>query len=238
VDREYGINAEVINLRLDKRKPMVYGIIMFLTHWRGTNEGGDMRGGINKIWAWIMIGAAGMLNNCGCSGNFQYALYSGKAAGLQISLEYISGWKFQENRGARGSYSQVMFIENRTGEEMKAFMSASATPLAGTDAPAFTLQSAADDLVKKRSRLKGFSVISRSAGMLAGSETQELVLVYQGLNKLYRTDAVWVPVKERVVLCRKGDTVYSFTYQNAERRFDAFNTAFSHVLATVVFNGE
>lgn len=179
-----------------------------------------------------------MLNNCGCAGNFQYAFYSGKSTGMQISLEYISGWKFQESRGARGSSVQVMFIENRPGEEMKAFISASAAPLSGTAAQAFTLQSAADDLVKRRSRLKGFSVISRSAGMLAGSETRELVMAYQGLNKLYRTDAVWVPVKERVVLCRKGDTVYFFTYQNAECRFDAFNTAFSHVLATVVFNGE
>jgi hypothetical protein len=196
-----------------------------------------MKGVINKIWVWIIIGASGMVNNCGCSGSFQYALYSSKAAGLHVSLEYISGWKVQETRGERGSYSHVIFIENSTGEEMKAFMTVTATLFAGNDAQAFDLPAAAEDIVKKRSQFKGFSVISRSAGTLEGLVTQELVLAYQGLNKLYRTDAVFVPIKERVVLCRKGDMLYSFTYQSAERRFDAFNKAFNHLLTTVVFKG-
>ncbi|MFA5361931.1 MAG: hypothetical protein WC335_01620 [Candidatus Omnitrophota bacterium] len=197
-----------------------------------------MRGVIESFGAWIIIGVVCMVNNCGCSGSFQYAPYSSKVPGLRVSLEYISGWKVQETRGDRGSSAHVIFIENSTGEEMQAFMSVTATPLGGADTPAFDLQSAAEDIVKKRSQFKGFSVISRSAGTLAGSATQELLLAYRGLNKLYRTDAELIPIKERIVLCLKGGTLYSFIYQSSERRFDAFNKAFNHVFTTLVFKTE
>ncbi len=192
-----------------------------------------MKGRIIKTWMWIIIGAIGMVNHSGCSSSFQYAPYSSRTAGLDVSLEYIAGWKFQETRGERGSYSHVIFVENNPREEMKVFMSVTAAPLSESAAQTFDLQSAADDLIEKRSRFKGFSVISRSAAAVAGLAAQEIVLEYQALNKLYRIDAVMVPVKERIVLCRKEDTLYSFTYQSPEKRFPAFNAAFDHMLATV-----
>lgn len=195
-----------------------------------------MKGAIKNFVLWTIIGAVCMVNNYGCSGSFKYAHYSSKIPGLHVSLDYISGWTVRETRGEKGSYSHVIFIENSAGDQMKAFMSVTATP--ADDAQSSDIQAAAENLVKKRSLFKAFRVLSRSPGSLAGLETQELLLTYQSLNKLYRTDASFIPVKERIILCKKGNRMYSFNYQNSERAFDAFNPAFSHMLTTVEFTGE
>jgi hypothetical protein len=193
-----------------------------------------MRQTVKRILVWTIIGAAGMVHNCGCSGSFKYVPYVSKISGLNVSTEYISGWKVLETRGERGSYSHVVFIENKPGKEAKAFMSITATPGGGS----LTLQSASDDLIQKRSRFNGFTVVARSAATLTGLEAQELVLTYQELDKLYSMDAKRITVKERIIVCKKGDILYSCIYKSPEQRFDEFNAAFSHMMATIAFKGE
>ena len=50
-----------------------------------------------------------MANQYGSSNELTYNKYSSEDSELNITMEYVSDWRYQEHRGSYDSYAQVQF---------------------------------------------------------------------------------------------------------------------------------
>ena len=194
-----------------------------------------MRNRVVKICFFILTGVIYMSNISGCSGGLKYAQYSCKDPELNLTVDYVPGWLSREHRGPNNSYASVLFYEDKKEKGFKAHISITAknSSTAGVD-PA-TVDAYTNDLIAKRLKFKDAKVLSKSKIRLLNTEASSIELSYKALDKLYMVDAKLIPVKERVVILKKVDKFYVLIYQNKEKEFKKFSSAFSHIIKTLSF---
>lgn len=185
----------------------------------------------NLLFFILAIGVIFMSNILGCNNRFKYLQYASKDPLLNISLDYISGWSYREHRGDAKNYDAgVIFIEDKKGRVLKAFISAYVQQSSNTGLTPPTLEAMADDVVTKRLKLEGTKVLRKSKIKLLGEEAREILFASKALDKIYSVDAKFIPIKERLVIAKKADKFYVIRYQNREEEFDRYDKAFTHIM--------
>lgn len=180
----------------------------------------------------LIMGAFGMFNLFGCSGRngFQYEKYSGVAKDLNFSLDYLVGWKISEK--IMKDFTQLIFLEPK--KEGKVFGSTMAITVK-EDLPFATAAELAEDTVRKASKLEAFQVVNQSSIKIHGAEGKDLELSYKTLESIYQLNAKMIPVRERMIVFKKGSKFYVARYENTEEEFAKFNQAFTHIIKSIKF---
>lgn len=192
--------------------------------------------GVKKIYAYIIIGAISMFNLFGCSSSVKYEEYSSKDPEINISMDYISGWLYSEHRGSYNSYAQVLFYEK--GDEKKVFkagISVNVKDESKIETKPVTIQTMADDLKSKRMKFKDSILVSKGNTNVSGENAIVMDFSYKTLDKLYDVTAKLIPVKEKVVMFRKGNKFYAIRYENTAEDFKRFEKAFNRMLSSIKF---
>lgn len=191
---------------------------------------------IGIIFLFLMIGVMVMVGYYGLAGGLKYEKYSSKDPELGITMDYISGWRHSEHRGSFDSYAHVLFYEpKREGKDYKAGMAVTAQKESKVEFRPLTIETAADDLLKKRMQFKEAKLLSRSKTKLLGEAAVDIRLAYRKLDKLYSVDAKLIPVKERVVIFKRGNKFYTLRYDNTEEEFKKLDSAFTHCIKSLRF---
>lgn len=191
---------------------------------------------VKKIHAYIIIGAIAMFNLFGCSSSVEYEKYSSKDPEINIAMDYVSGWLYSEHRGSYNSYAQVLFYEK--GDEKKVFkagISVNVREESRIEIKPAAIEAMADDLKSKRMKFKDSKLISQRDSDAAGENAIVMDFSYKTLDKLYDVTAKLIPVKERVVIFKKGSKFYTIRYENTAEDFKRFEKAFSRMLSSVKF---
>lgn len=180
---------------------------------------------------------AGMVAIAGCSQQgFKFERYSSKDADLDITLDYISGWKVNEQKGSFDSFSQVVFLESERGEKtLPAVIVLTVKRESKVKFSPKTIDAAYTDIVNKRKNFKDSKVLSESKIKLLGEDALEFELSYRALDLPESLKAKLVPMRERVIVFKKNDKFYILRYENFAVDFDKFNPAFSQIIKTMQF---
>ena len=188
----------------------------------------------NKIFVYAVIGGLFMIGCNGCASGLGYEKYVSKDPKLNISMDYISGWLYSEHRGTQDSYAQVLFYEpDRKDKDRKAGIAVTVRDMSKVEFDPLSVEAAADDLLKKRLKLKDAKILSKSKIEFLRTVAVDIKLTYKTLDKLYSTDAKFIPVKERIVIFNRGGTFYTVRYENTAEEFERFEKAFSHCIKTL-----
>jgi hypothetical protein len=171
----------------------------------------------------------------GCAPGIKYARYTSKDLTLNLKMDYIAGWFYSEQRGAKNAYVQVLFYEREQKDRpRRALIAVTARPASGFDSQPVTALSVLYDIINKRSKFKDAAIISKGErSNLLGVEARTAEITYKTLDKLHTAGAKLIPVKEKIVVLRKGDTVYTIRYENAVQDFVSFEKAFTRILKTI-----
>lgn len=191
---------------------------------------------VKKIYAYIIIGAIAMFNLFGCSSNVKYEKYSSKDSEINIAMDYISGWLYSEHRGSYNSYAQVLFYEK--GDEKKIFkagISVNVRDISKLETRPATIEAVADDLKSKRMKFKDSMLVSNGNLKVSGENAIVMDFSYKTLDKLYDVTAKLIPVKEKIVIFKKDNKLYTVRYENTAEDFKGFEKAFSHILNSIIF---
>lgn len=184
------------------------------------------------ILAILLIGVIVMINRYGSFSSLKYEKYSSKDSELNVTMDYVSGWRYSEHRGSYGSYAQVQFIEPED-KDICASMVLTVRRSSKVKFKPLTVEAMADDLIARRMKLKDARALSRSKRRLLSSQAIDIELNYKTLDKLRSIDAKFVPIEERVILFKIGDKFYSLRYTNIEEEFKKFERAFYHCAKTL-----
>ena len=191
---------------------------------------------VKKTCVYIIIGAIAMFNLFGCSSNVKYEKYSSKDPEINIAMDYISGWLYSEHRGSYNSYAQVLFYEK--GDKRKVFkagISINVKDESKVETKPATVETIADDLKSKRMKFKDSTLVSKGNSNISGEKTIVMDFSYKTLDKLYDVTAKLIPVKEKVVIFKKGSKFYTIRYENTAEDFKRFEKAFSRMLNSIIF---
>lgn len=180
----------------------------------------------------LLIGGIFMISRYGNFGSLKYEKYSSKDPELNLTMDYISEWRYSEHRGSYGSYAQVQFYEPTKKDYGASFVVTVKKSSKVTFEP-LTVEAMADDLVTKRMKLKDTKVLSSSKMRLLGLQAIDIELAYQTLDKLRSIDAKFIPAKERIVLFKRDDKFYTLRYINTAEEFKKFERAFYHCIKTL-----
>lgn len=195
-----------------------------------------MRSIIGIIVLFLVIGVILMFSYYSWSGGLKYEKYSSKDPELGITMDYISGWRYNEHRGSFDSYAHVLFYESeRKGKDFKAGIAVTAEKSSKVKFKPLTIEAMADDLLNKTMKFEDAKVLSRSKIRLLKEDAIEIRLAYRTLDKIYSVDAKLIPVKERIVIFKSGDKFYTLRYENTEEEFSRFDKAFTHCIKTLRF---
>lgn len=181
----------------------------------------------NSLIMGLVIGIICMIACFGCSGNLKYERFSNNDPDLNLEMEYLSGWFSRQQKGL--DYAQVIFSEPKRQD--KIFKANIVVTVKET--PAITAEALANDLIQKRLKFKEAKLLSKSKKKILDSAAENLLLSYKTLEQLNKIDAQLIPVKERIVIFKKGTRCYIIRYQNTAEEFDKFNSAFYHSLKTL-----
>ena len=102
-----------------------------------------------------------MANHNGGCDNPEYNKYSSEDTELNLTMDYISGWKFSETRGSYGSYAQVQFYGEVKGDFAPTII-VKVEDESKLEIEAITAKAKADDVVAKRLKLPDAELISMS----------------------------------------------------------------------------
>lgn len=178
----------------------------------------------------------GMVSMVGCSQSFKFERYSSKDPDLDITLDYISGWKITEQKGSFGSFSQVVFSEpTREDKTLLAIIVLTVKKESKVNFSPKTIEGAYADLINKRKSFKDAKVLSESKIKLVRIEAIESELSYRAIDLPESLKAKLVPIRERVIIFKKNDKFYSLRYENFANDFGRFNEAFSNIVRTLRF---
>lgn len=188
------------------------------------------------IVIFLVIGVIFMLGYYSWSGGLRYDRYSSKDPELNIKMDYISGWSYSESRGSYGSYAQVQFIEpRRKDKNLSASMVVTVKRSSKIKFQPQTIKGMEDNLLEKRLQFENAKVVSKSKTKLLGIEAIDIELAYKTLDKDDSIDAKLIPVRERIVIFKRGDRFYTLRYNNTEEEFKKFDRAFTHCIKTLRF---
>ena len=191
---------------------------------------------LNKILVYLLIGVIYMFNGYGCSAGVEYEIYSSKDSEINITINYISGWSYREDRGSNNSYAQVVFYPPQSKDKgLGAVIAVTVKDISRIGFKPQDIKGMADDLLSKRMKFKDAQVLSSSKIKIQGIEALDIQLSYKTLDKIYALDAKLIPVKERVVILKRENKFYLLRYENRKDEFDKFNKDFSHIIKTLKF---
>jgi len=180
----------------------------------------------------IAIGGIFMANQYGSSDDSMYKEYSSEGPELNITMDYISDWRYQEHRGSYSSYAQVQFY----GTVKEGIAPSFVITVERSSKVAFqplTIEAMADDLIKKRMHFEDAQVVSKSDAELLGAPAIDMTLTYKQLDQLRTIDAKTIPFKERIMIFQKDDKFYTLRYLNPQQAYEEFEQAFLHCIGTL-----
>ena len=186
----------------------------------------------------ILVGVVGMIVFNLKKDSFSYERFISKDAELNIEMDYLSGWRYSETRGAFDSYVEVKFIgPQRESGIFSAIMTVLAKRSSKVESKPANIDTMADEWEKGRLKFKSSKVISRSKTKIHNQEGIDLELSYMTLDKFDQLDAKLIPVKERIVIFKKDNKFYVARYLNIAEEFDKFDKAFYHCVKSINFKG-
>lgn len=190
----------------------------------------------NKGIIFLWTGAlAMMLNFFGCDIS-RYNQYSSKDTQLNIKMDYPKNWTFAEERGAYGSYAQVIFLEPvKKDKPLRGMMVVTIKDESKFDIKPLTLTMFGEDLLKKRLAFKDAQKISESYLKFLGFDAKVIELSYSMPDNPERMDAKDVPLLESIVCFKKGSQFYILRYVNEKQDFRRLEKAFTHCVNTLKF---
>ena len=173
-----------------------------------------------------------MANQYGNSDDSMYKEYSSEDPELNITMDYIADWRYQEHRGSYDSYAQVQFY----GAVKDKFAPSFVITVERSSKVKFqplTVEAMADDLIKKRMLFEDAKVVSKSDAQLLGAPAVDMTLTYKQPDQLRRIDAKTIPFKERIMIFQKDNKFYTLRYLNPQQAYDEFEQAFLHCIGTL-----
>jgi hypothetical protein len=173
-----------------------------------------------------------MISRYGGFTSVKYEEYSSKDPALNITMDYISGWRYSEHRGSYNSYAQVQFY-GPIKKDFAPSIVATVQRRSKVKVKPLTIEAIADDLIAKRMKLKDTKVLSRSKMKLLGSPAINIALTYKKPDKLRSMDAKFIPFKEGVVIFQKQGKFYTLRYMNPQEEFKKFSRAFYHCVKSL-----
>jgi hypothetical protein len=183
----------------------------------------------------FLTGVMIMLNGYGCAGESQYTSYSGKDPALNLSVDCISGWVSQEHKDAERGLVSLLFFRDEKGTGYKPKMSLILKQGTLLEILPADADSMANDLIQKRSKFKNAKLLSNTRTKVLGLEARQILISYQAMDNIYAFNAKPLPVKERIVVFKKGDAFCLLRYENKEQDFDKFESAFSRMVKSLKF---
>ena len=175
-----------------------------------------------------------MFNPFSFAEKISYEIYSSKNPKIDVTLDYISGWRYAEQKGAIGSFDQVIFYPPK-GKEAgpSAAIVLTIEEAAENAANATGLEAFAQDLTQKRLQFTDAEVLAQTKTKVMRQEAREVTLKYKKLKELYSVNQDLVTVKEKLVIFLNGGKFYTLRYENTEKDFDKFSGAFKHIIGTL-----
>lgn len=177
-----------------------------------------------------------MVTCSGCSGAGKYKKYSSTDPELNLTMYYIPGWEFSETRGAHNSYVDVYFGEpwdkvraktRRASIEVVSFQ----VPKTGTP----DISALAEGIAAGKLRLNDGKLLGKAKIKLPAGEAMDLSFSFKAPDRLYNTSSKLLTVKERVVILKNGDSLYTVKYQNREEAFDKYSKDFNNIVRSIRF---
>lgn len=186
-----------------------------------------------KRYPCLIAGAILMVNLFGCSG-VEFEKYDSKDLLINLSMDYISGWQYDETRGSYNSYAQVMFFPFKEGKKSpRIIISATVKDSSKVGFSPLTMEAAVEDLLVKRMQFKDAKVLSKTKTKLLNTEAMVIELSYLTLENLLNINSKLIPVKEKIIIFKKGNNFYFLRYENSAEEFDKYNSAFTHIVGTI-----
>lgn len=186
-------------------------------------------------WLTIIAGVFVMMNICGCSDGFKYSRYSSKDPELNLTIDYISGWRSIEHRGENNMNASVLFFEDKAGNVFKAKVSLTAIDISKSKIKPTTIDRLADSISAATLKFEGSKVLSRSKIKFLGTDAVELLFSYKTLDRIYVVNSKLIPAEERMIIFERGDKFYTIRYENREEDFEKLSKAFDHMIRTLRF---
>jgi len=173
-----------------------------------------------------------MTNFYGCSG-LKYEEFSSVDPELNITLEYIAGWRATQDRGSYNSYAQAIFYPVSKEKKSQALMTVVAVKSdAKSEGSAGAVDNAINDLIAKRLKFKEAKVLSRFKTEILGAEAIGVELSYQAAESLIKMNSKVIAFQEKVVVFKKNEKVYTLTYRNAAQEYAEFLPGFTRLVQT------
>jgi hypothetical protein len=185
----------------------------------------------------LISGVILMANLFGCSA-VKFEKYSSKDPMINISLDYISGWKFNETRGSFNSYAQVMFYPFAQGKKSpKIIMEVTVRDSSKMESAASTVEAAVQDLLAKRMKFKDAKVLLKSNKKVLDTQAVAIELSYLTLENLLKIDSRMITVKEEIVIFKKDNKFYFLRLTAPQEEFDKYKSAFARMVRTIKIKG-
>lgn len=181
----------------------------------------------------LITGAIIMVNLFGFSDE-KFEKYSSKDPLINISMDYISGWQYDETRGSYNSYAQVMFFPFKRGEKSpKVIMAVTVRDSSKVEFVPPTVEAVEVDLIAKRMKFKEAKVLLRSKQEILNTEAVVIELSYLTSENLLNINSKLIPVKEKAIIFKKKNNFYFLRYECPTEEFDKYSSAFEHIVRTI-----
>ncbi len=186
-----------------------------------------------KRYVYLITGAILMANLSACSG-VKFEKYCSKDPLINLCMDYIGGWQYDESRGSYNSYAQVMFFPFKKGEKSsKAVMVVTLKDSSRVGLTPLSVEAVVDDLLAKRMKFKDAKILSRSKVRLLDSEAEVIELTYLALEDLLSIKSKLIPAREKIIIFQKGNNFYFLRYKNSAAEFNKYAPAFKHIVETI-----
>lgn len=192
----------------------------------------------NIIMVVLIMGVMTMVNSKGFSESIKYENYSTKDSELNFTVDKIFGWLVSEQRGSSDNYSQIIFFEPiNAGSFVKGAIDITAQENSKTGYSNPVLEVIADDILRKRLKMKDAVMLERAKGVLNGLESWTMEVSYKSLEKPNSVKPNLITIKEKIIVFAKGNKFYTLRYQNKIEAFNKYSKAFDYIISTLKFKG-
>lgn len=183
----------------------------------------------------LLMGVVLMVNITGCGGSFKYERYISKDPELNLTMDYLSGWKVTErNYMPQYNFVKLSFMEpKRQGKIYTAMITVTVRDVSRLDFQPPSLDGFVDDRLLKLRDFQDSSLVSKSKTRVFWTEARDIELAYKAPDQIYNKDAKIISIKERDVALIKDNKLYVFKYDNTAEDFSGLEKAFYHCVRSV-----
>ena len=175
-----------------------------------------------------------ILNIFGCSPDMAFQKYSSKDAELGLEMDCFYGWSYNEDRGANGSYAQVLFLEpSEKNKPLRACLDLTVTRESKATFTPLTLEGFYNDLIKKRQTLKGVKILSHADYKVCREPALMVDMTYSVLKNPESARPDLINMFERAILWKKGDRFYILRYVDVADMSSLRQKAFMRCVRTI-----